>query len=134
MVSHRNVTHFIDAMVNRYDITSNDRFSQMFDATFDLSVLDIFVAWEKAACVCCPSEKSLLNPDAFIRDKALTVWTSVPTVGVFMKRLGVLKPNRYRVPALEPVLRRATARRRGNRVGRRLRPERRSRTFTGRQS
>ena len=95
MVSHRNVTHFIDAMVDRYDITSNDRFSQMFDATFDLSVLDIFVAWEKGACVCCPSEKSLLNPDAFVRDKALTVWTSVPTVGVFMKRLGVLKPNRY---------------------------------------
>jgi non-ribosomal peptide synthetase component F len=82
-------------MTDRYDITSDDRFSQMFDATFDLSVLDMFVAWERGACVCCPSDKTLLNPDAFIREKALTVWTSVPTVGMFMKRFGVLKPNRY---------------------------------------
>jgi non-ribosomal peptide synthetase component F len=67
----------------------------MFDATFDLSILDMFVAWERGACVCCPSAKTLLNPDAFIREKELTVWTSVPTVGVFMKRFGVLKPNRY---------------------------------------
>jgi len=95
VVSHRNVTHFVDAMVDRYAITMDDRFSQMFDATFDLSILDMFVAWERGACVCCPSEKTLLNPDAFIREKALTVWTSVPTVGVFMKRFGVLKPNRY---------------------------------------
>ena len=95
MVSHRNVTHFVDVMVDRYGITSHDRFSQMFDATFDLAVLDMFVAWERGACVCCPSEKTLLNPDAFIREKGLTVWTSVPSVGVFMKRFGVLKPNRY---------------------------------------
>src|SRR5262249_28296333 len=69
--------------------------SQMFDTTFDLSVLDMFVAWERGACVCCPSEKALLNPDAFIREKRLTVWTSVPSVAVFMKRFGALKPNRY---------------------------------------
>ncbi len=95
MVSHRNVTHFVDAMVDRYSITPDDRFSQMFDATFDLSVLDMFVAWERGACVCSPSEKILLNPGAFIREKALTVWTSVPSVATFMKRFGALKPNRF---------------------------------------
>jgi amino acid adenylation domain-containing protein len=95
MVTHRNVMHFIHAMIARYGVSSDDRFSQMFDMTFDLSVLDMFVAWESGACVCCPSEKILLNPDSFIRDKALTIWTSVPSVAVFMKRFGALKPNRF---------------------------------------
>jgi amino acid adenylation domain-containing protein len=95
MVSHRNVAHFVDVMVDRYGITADDRFSQQFDTTFDLSVLDLFVAWERGACVCCLPDSLLMNPDAFIRGKALTVWTSVPSVGVFMKRLGVLKPGRF---------------------------------------
>src|SRR5262249_22806619 len=44
---------------------------------------------------CCPSESALLNPDRFVREKQLTVWTSVPSVAVLMKRFGALKPNRY---------------------------------------
>src|SRR6185312_17106170 len=44
MVSHRNVTSFLGYMVNRYDINEQDRMSQMFDMTFDLSVFDMFVA------------------------------------------------------------------------------------------
>ena len=95
MVAHCNITHFVTAMAGRYGITEDDRFSQMFDHTFDLSVFDMFVAWEKGACVCCPPERVLLNPDKFIRDARLTVWFSVPSVGVLMKRLGVLRDGRY---------------------------------------
>jgi len=95
MVAHRNVVHFVETMVERYGVRSDDRFSQMFDMTFDLSVFDMFVAWEAGACVCCPSGKVLLNPDRFIRDKQLTIWGSVPSVAVFMNRFGVLKPGRY---------------------------------------
>jgi amino acid adenylation domain-containing protein len=95
MVAHRNVTHFVNGMTERYGITEDDRFSQMFDHTFDLSVFDMFVAWQKGACVCCPPERVLLNPDKFIRDSRLTVWFSVPSVGVLMKRLGVLREGRY---------------------------------------
>jgi len=94
-VTHRNVTHFVQTMAERYQIGEHDRFSQMFDTTFDLSVFDMFVAWERGACVCCPAANTLLNPDSFIRDSRLTVWFSVPTVGAFMKRFGVLKENRY---------------------------------------
>jgi amino acid adenylation domain-containing protein len=95
MVSHANVAHFVDVMVERYRITERDRFSQNFDMTFDLSAFDMFVAWERGACVCCPSTKSLLSPGRFIQDSKLTVWFSVPSVGLFMKRLGLLKPGRY---------------------------------------
>jgi amino acid adenylation domain-containing protein len=95
MVAHRNVLPFIDIMVDRYGITETDRFSQVFDMTFDLSVFDMFVAWERGACVCCPSLKTLIKPGKFLQDARLTVWFSVPSTGMFMKRLGVLKPNQY---------------------------------------
>ena len=95
MVSHRNVTSYLDYMTGRYEITERDRFSQMFDMTFDLSVFDMFMAWERGACVCCPSWKALMKPDKFMREAELTVWFSVPSTVAFMKRLGILKPGQY---------------------------------------
>jgi amino acid adenylation domain-containing protein len=92
-VTHANVRSFLDAVVQRYDFTHDDRFSQTFDLTFDLSVFDMFAAWENGACVCCPNEKSLLNPSDFICQSGLTVWFSVPSIAVFMRRLRVLKPD-----------------------------------------
>jgi amino acid adenylation domain-containing protein len=95
MVAHRNVMAFVDVMVERYGITENDRFSQTFDLNFDLSAFDMFVAWECGACVCCPSTRTLIKPGRFIQDAYLTVWFSVPSTGVFMRRFGMLKPDRY---------------------------------------
>jgi amino acid adenylation domain-containing protein len=95
MVAQRNVTAFLGYMVERYEITEKDRLSQMFDMTFDLSVFDMFVAWERGACVSCPSQKALIKPGNFIQDMELTVWFSVPSTAVFMKQLGMLKAGRY---------------------------------------
>lgn len=95
MVAHRNVTSFLDYMIDRYEITEQDRVSQMFDMTFDLSVFDMFVAWERGACVCCASQKAQIKPDKFIQEMELTIWFSVPSTAVFMKQLGLLKPGRY---------------------------------------
>jgi amino acid adenylation domain-containing protein len=92
-VAHRNVVHFVEETAERYAITQFDRFSQTFDLTFDLSAFDMFLAWERGACVCCPSRKALLNPAQFIRDSQLTVWFSVPSVGLMMRGLGSLKPS-----------------------------------------
>jgi amino acid adenylation domain-containing protein len=95
MVAHRNVAAFLDYMIDRYAITEHDRFSQMFDMTFDLSVFDMFMAWEKGACLCCPSRKTTIQPAAYIRDEELTIWFSVPSTAIFMKQLGALKPGRF---------------------------------------
>jgi amino acid adenylation domain-containing protein len=94
-VAQRNVTAFLDYMVERYQITETDRLSQMFDMTFDLSVFDMFMAWERGACVCCPSQKTLIKPGKFINDEKLSIWFSVPSTAVFMKQLGMLKPGQY---------------------------------------
>jgi amino acid adenylation domain-containing protein len=95
LVTHANVRAFVDFMVERYEVTSSDRFSQMFDLTFDLSAFDMFVCWERGACLCCPSRKEAINPSSFIRNSGLTVWFSVPSTAVFMKRLGGLSDGRF---------------------------------------
>ena len=95
MITHANVLHYVDCVTTRYGFTSNDRVSQTFDLTFDLSAHDMFVAWQSGACVCCPSQKQLIKPRAFLNDSRLTVWFSVPSTAVFMRRLGELKPGLY---------------------------------------
>src|SRR5436190_3075569 len=95
MVSHANVLHYVDYMANRHDFSCEDRTSQTFDLTFDLSVHDMFVTWQAGACLCCPTYKQTIKPDAYVKDARLTVWFSVPATAMFMQRLGVLKQNMY---------------------------------------
>jgi amino acid adenylation domain-containing protein len=94
-VSHANVRAFLDAVAERYDFSADDRFSQTFNLTFDLSVFDMFAAWDCGACVSCPGDKSLLNPADFIKRSEITVWFSVPSIALFMGRLRVLKPDSF---------------------------------------
>jgi amino acid adenylation domain-containing protein len=94
-VAQRNVVAFLDAIQERYDFGPEDRFSQTFDLTFDLSVFDMFVAWGHGACVCCPSAAQLLSPARFIREAELSVWFSVPSLGAMMRKLRMLKPESY---------------------------------------
>jgi amino acid adenylation domain-containing protein len=95
MVAHRNVLHFLDVMAARYEVTERDRFSQLFDLTFDLSAFDMFLAWERGACVCAPTPKQKLVPSAYVAEAGLTIWFSVPSTGVLLQRLGKLKPDLY---------------------------------------
>jgi amino acid adenylation domain-containing protein len=86
-VTHRNVASLITTVMDRYSLTEHDRLSQMSDLTFDQSVFDMFMAWEAGACLCCPSPAELLNPSNFIASNHLTVWCSVPSVAMFIRRL-----------------------------------------------
>lgn len=94
-VAHRNVLPFVDAMVERYAIGPDDRFSNTFDLTFDLSVFDMFCAWERGACLCVPTAQDKMLPGKWVKREALTVWFSVPSTGVLMSRLRMLKPDAY---------------------------------------
>ena len=79
-VTHGNATYFIELMSRRYGIRPDDRFSQRFGQTFDLSVFDLFMAWSNGACVYSMAPIDLLFPTKFINQKRLTVWFSVPSV------------------------------------------------------
>lgn len=91
-VSHSNVCSYIRYTCDRYGVNQCDRFSQEFDQTFDLSVHDMFVCWEKGACLFCVPERSVMAPAKFIRDSALTMWFSVPSVVGTLSRLRLLQP------------------------------------------
>lgn len=92
-VTHSNVCHFLRVMANRYDFTSSDKFSQTFDQTFDLSVFDLFVAWQVGACICAMQPLDLLAPARFIARHGVTVWFSVPSIPALMRKKGTLKPG-----------------------------------------
>jgi amino acid adenylation domain-containing protein len=92
-VTHANAVHFMDWASNRYEITPEDRFSQTFDQTFDLSVFDLFVAWSNGASVYAMQPLDLLAPARFVERNALTVWFSVPSIPALMRKKGSLKPS-----------------------------------------
>ncbi|MEO5378594.1 MAG: AMP-binding protein [Magnetococcus sp. DMHC-6] len=93
MVGHDHVNAFVTAMLERYQPTPEDRFSQHSDLTFDASVYDQFVCWAAGASLYPIPQNQRMAPAAFIKEHALTFWESVPSVIMFMKRLYLLQPG-----------------------------------------
>jgi amino acid adenylation domain-containing protein len=95
LVAQRNVLHFVDWAVGRYCIREYERFSHTFSTCFDLSVFDLFVAWERGACVVCPTAAEKLFPAEYIVRHHLTVFFSVPSTAVAMDKLRKLRPGAF---------------------------------------
>jgi amino acid adenylation domain-containing protein len=89
-IAQSNVRSYLRYICNRYDVDETDRFSQEFDLTFDLSVHDMFVCWERGACLFSVPETSVMAPAKFIREYQLTMWFSVPSVIGLLARLRLL--------------------------------------------
>ncbi|MFO0701273.1 MAG: amino acid adenylation domain-containing protein [Nitrospira sp.] len=111
-VTHANILYFLEIMQRRFGIVPEDRFSQTFAQTFDVSVWDLFMAWEYGASVHAMRQIDLLAPTKYINQHQLTVWFSVPSVVAFMRRKNYLRPNsmptlRYSLFAGEPLPRRS---------------------------
>jgi amino acid adenylation domain-containing protein len=92
-ITHRNVRAFLSNNLARYQLTPNDRLTQSFDQTFDLSVFDLFMAWESGACVCSMQPLELLAPFDFLKKHQVTVWFSVPSVAALLIKRGALLPE-----------------------------------------
>ena len=45
--------------------------------------------------MCCLGKKEMIKPGRFIKEAQLSIWFSVPSTAVFMKRFGELKPGSY---------------------------------------
>lgn len=94
-VSHKNVYSYVNYLKERYKIDSNDRFSQTFDLTFDLSVHDMFLSWSVGASLYVIPETALMAPAKFIKQNKLSVWFSVPSLAQFMNKFRMLKENSF---------------------------------------
>ncbi|MCK5295413.1 MAG: AMP-binding protein, partial [Alphaproteobacteria bacterium] len=75
--------------------TPYDRFSQVFDLTFVLSMHDMFVCWASGACLYCLSEKKLTTPDEFIKEHELTFWFSTPSTAMLVKKREKLESDAF---------------------------------------
>lgn len=97
MVSNLNVSVFIESMLNDFgiSISNTDRFSQFASLTFDQSIFDIFIPISCGARLCCPTDKDRIKPNRFIAGSNLTVIQLVPSLGLFMQKMSLLKPNTY---------------------------------------
>ena len=71
---------FLTAVQPIVDVQPGDRFSQTADLSFDLSVHDVYVCFDNGATLVVPSKQELQMPAAFIRDKAISCWSSVPSL------------------------------------------------------
>jgi amino acid adenylation domain-containing protein len=94
-ISHNNVSNYINYLKNRYELSFEDRFSQVVDLTFDLSVQDMFLSWSVGAALYVVPETVIMAPAKFIKVNKITVWFSVPSVAQFMNKLRMLKPNSF---------------------------------------
>jgi amino acid adenylation domain-containing protein len=93
-VSQANVRAYMNYAGKRFGINADDRCSQNFDLTFDLSVHDLFTCWNAGATLC-PYAEQTLTPATLIDEKAITVWFSVPAVAMFASKVGLLIPRAF---------------------------------------
>ncbi len=93
LLTHRNAVSYVSTAINMFAPRPDDRFTQLFDLTFDVSVHDMFVCWAAGACLYCVPEEALIGPGPFVRKHALTFWFSVPTVAEFMRKFAMLEAD-----------------------------------------
>jgi amino acid adenylation domain-containing protein len=93
-VSQSNAVAYMEYAKKRFGFNENDRCSQNFDLTFDLSVHDLFTCWDAGATLV-PYTEQTLTPATLVDEKELTCWFSVPSVAMFASKVGLLTPGAF---------------------------------------
>lgn len=89
-ITHGNLEAFVDVVTDRlgYDFTPGDRFLQMFEMTFDLSVMSTFVPWCTGGATYVVPEKgiSYLNVLDLLAKQEISVALMVPSILPYLQR------------------------------------------------
>jgi D-alanine--poly(phosphoribitol) ligase subunit 1 len=89
-ISYGNLSGFFRAFLDSGDMqfSPKDRFLQMFDLTFDLSVMSMLTPWlVGGSCHCVPQTgHGFLNISSLLEEKKITVALMVPSVIVFLEK------------------------------------------------
>ena len=98
MLTHENALSFVDWCSEVFAPTDTDRFSSHAPFHFDLSILDIYVPLKHGAELHVISEdlgKSPKELAAFIAERRLTAWYSVPSILALLAQFGDLPSRDY---------------------------------------
>ncbi len=87
-VSHSNLNHFFDFFLKNYNFNMNDRFLQVYELTFDVSVFSIFMPLLVGACCYVLPIKQIKYSDIIqqIKEHKITIISMVPTVLRFLEK------------------------------------------------
>ncbi|HEU5333411.1 MAG TPA: AMP-binding protein [Actinocrinis sp.] len=91
--SHAALGAFLRSVREQYAFGPEDRFAQVFDQSCDLSLFDLFAAWQAGACVVPLKPLHVLDPVRFADRQRITVWFSSPAVAEFARQRGLLTPG-----------------------------------------
>lgn len=95
LVRNRNVMPYLRSVAARYAPSPDDRCTQLFDLTFDLSVHDMFLCWGAGATLFRVPDNARFVPREFVRRHELTMWFSVPSTAAMMLGLRALRPGDF---------------------------------------
>ena len=86
---------YLTAAGTMVGVRADDRMSQTFELTFDLSVHDLFLSWENGATLVVASERELRMPSDYIRRQEITCWFSVPSLAYQVRLQEDLEPGAF---------------------------------------
>jgi amino acid adenylation domain-containing protein len=95
LVRNRNAMPYLRSVAARYAPSPDDRCTQLFDLTFDLSVHDLFLCWGAGATLYRVPDNARFAPRDFVRRHGLTMWFSVPSAAATMLGLRALRPGDF---------------------------------------
>ena len=87
------VNHYLRVTQERFGLRPDDRMAETCDITFDLSVHNMFLAWQAGASLHVMSPLEMVSPSRFIRSREITAWLSVPSIIAMMRKTRALEPN-----------------------------------------
>jgi D-alanine--poly(phosphoribitol) ligase subunit 1 len=98
MVSVASARHYAASITRTLELRASDRALETCELGFDFSVHNMYATWEAGASLYLLPATQVMNAVQFARDKALTVWNSVPSLAGMLAQLKTLAPGS--LPAL----------------------------------
>lgn len=96
MIEAGSVYLMTEAYRQRYDdIDCDDRVAHIAALTFDASLVTMTQGWMAGGSLHVVPHEQLMAPGKFLRDHKITAACLVPSIAVFMQRLGMLKPRAF---------------------------------------
>ncbi|HZZ03656.1 amino acid adenylation domain-containing protein [Paraburkholderia sp.] len=94
-ISHANADAYVTGQLQLLGRTPCARYVQLCELTFDPSVHDMFVCWANGGCLYVPKTVEPIYNAGFIKEHAITHWSSVPSVAGFMQQFRKLGSNEF---------------------------------------
>ncbi len=102
VISQQQLINYLNRMIQQYHPNQTDRFSQVIEFTFDLSIHDILLCWSVGATLLPFNGDSYFQLHHYIKTARPTFWLSVPSTGLALDRAKLIKSDCY--PSLRVVL------------------------------